>query len=84
MNKRPPAYLWIELALATVSGALGLLTLVWRDWLEGVFGWDPDHHSGSLESLLVAALLLVALASGALARRGWRRHWTAAAGQPES
>src|SRR3954452_1069533 len=27
------------------AGVLGLLTLVWRDWLEAVFGWDPDHDS---------------------------------------
>jgi hypothetical protein len=76
MNKRLPVSFWIELALATVSGLLGLLTLVWRDWIEGVFGWDPDHHNGSLEWLLVAVLLLAALALGALARRGWRRRRT--------
>lgn len=76
MNKRSPASFWIELALATASGLLGLLTLVWRDWIEGVFGWDPDHHNGSLEWLLVAVLLLAAVALGTLAHRGWRRHRT--------
>jgi hypothetical protein len=79
MNKRLPTSFWIESALAAASGMLGLLTLVWRDWIEGVFGWDPDHHNGSLEWLLVAALLLAALTLGALARRGWRRHRAAAA-----
>lgn len=79
MNKRLPASFWIELALAVASGLLGLLTLVWRDWIEGVFGWDPDHHSGSLEWLLVAVLLIAAVALGALARHGWRRHRAVAA-----
>lgn len=79
MNKRPPASFWIESALAAVSGLLGLLTLVWRDWIEGVFGWDPDHHNGSFEWILVAVLLLAALALGALARRGWRRSRAVAA-----
>jgi hypothetical protein len=79
MNKRLPASFWMELALATASGVLGLLTLVWRDWIEGVFGWDPDHHSGSVEWLLVAVLLLTAFALGALARRDWRRQRTVAA-----
>lgn len=74
MNKRLPASFWIELAFALASGLLGLLTLVWRDWIEGVFGWDPDHHNGSLEWLLVAVLLIAALVLGALARRGWQRH----------
>ena len=79
MNKRLPASFWIELALAAASGMLGLLTLAWRGWIEGVFGWDPDHHNGSLEWLLVAALLLVAVALGELARRGWRRNRAVAA-----
>ena len=34
---------WVELAVAVVSVFLVLLTLVWRDWIEEVFGVDPDH-----------------------------------------
>jgi hypothetical protein len=74
VKKRAPTAFWIEAVLAGVSGFLFLLTLVWRDWIEGVFGWDPDHHNGSLEWLLVAALLLCAVTFGALARTRWRRY----------
>jgi hypothetical protein len=64
---------WVEAALTACSGALAALTLVWRDWLEAIFGTDPDRHSGSLEWLVVAILLVVALGAGALAHAEWRR-----------
>ena len=64
---------WVEAALGCLSGFLGLLTLVWRDWIEGVFGWDPDKHSGSVEWLVVVVLLALAVVLGGLARREARR-----------
>ena len=64
---------WLEAACAVCSGFLGLLTIVWHDWIEGVFGVDPDHHSGWLEWLIVAVLLAVSLASTLAARVEWRR-----------
>jgi DMSO/TMAO reductase YedYZ heme-binding membrane subunit len=73
MNRRPSVAFWVETALAAISGFLLLLTLVWRDWIEGVFGVDPDRHNGSLEWLLVAVLLLVTLAFSAMARGHWQR-----------
>lgn len=60
-----------ETVLGAVAGSMGLLTLVWRDWLEAVFGWDPDHHSGSAELVVVLAPLMVALLMGWTAR--WER-----------
>jgi DMSO/TMAO reductase YedYZ heme-binding membrane subunit len=63
---------WVESVLASCSGLLFLLTLVWRDWIEEVTGWDPDRHSGALESAIVAALLAVTLAFAAAARAEWR------------
>ena len=74
MTKRPPSAFWIEAVLASVSGFLFLLTVVWRDWIEGVFGVDPDHQNGSLELLLVAFFLLATIAFSALARGQWRRY----------
>jgi hypothetical protein len=59
---------WFEVALSVASGLLGLVTLVWRDWIEIVFGIDPDHHSGTLEWVIVFALLLIAVIAGVLAR----------------
>lgn len=68
-----PRRFWVEVGLAGLSACLFVLTLVSSDWIEQVFGFDPDHHNGSLEWLLVAALLAVTLSFGALARSHWRR-----------
>jgi hypothetical protein len=62
----------VESAVAAVAGALALLTLFWRDWIESLTGWDPDHHNGSAEWLIVFVLLAVALAMGAASWRHWR------------
>jgi hypothetical protein len=45
---------------------------VWHDWIEGVFGFDPDHHNGSFEWELVVVCCVVSLAAAYLARREWR------------
>ena len=62
----------LESAIAVVAGALGILTIFWHDWIEALTGWDPDHHNGSFEWIIIVALLAVAVAVGALARRDWR------------
>jgi hypothetical protein len=64
---------WWEIALASVSAGLGALTLATRDWIEVTFGVDPDRGSGSLEWLIVAAAIAVALTLAAAARVEWRR-----------
>jgi hypothetical protein len=63
----------LEAGFGGAAAALGVLTLFWRDWIEAIFGVDPDHHSGSLEWLVVAVLLIIAASLGALARADWRR-----------
>lgn len=69
----------LEAAIAVLAGALGILTLVWRDWIEALTGWDPDHHNGSAEWLVVVVLLAVAAVMGIVSRRHWRLHVEAAA-----
>ena len=64
---------WIEVALGLTSGLLLLLTLVTREWIELLFGVDPDGGSGALEWLIVACLVLLTLAFGAFARREYGR-----------
>ncbi len=64
---------WVESALATVTGLLAVITLFTRDWIEVVFGVDPDHGSGSLEWALIAVLVVATLVVGSLARMEWRR-----------
>jgi hypothetical protein len=64
---------WVEAGLATFSAGIFLLTLVWKDWIEIIFRIDPDHHSGSLEWLIVSAALVATIAFTLLARFDWRR-----------
>lgn len=78
--KSPKARFRIEMAVALAAGALGILTALWHDWIEALTGWDPDHHNGSAEWLIVAALLVVAAAMGVLARRDWKVLVAAAGG----
>jgi hypothetical protein len=55
---------WLESALALACGALAALTLVWRGWIEALTGLDPDHHSGSLEWIVVAGLATCSIVVG--------------------
>ena len=64
---------WIDAVLGSAAGALTLLTLVWRDWIEIVLRVDPDQHSGFLEWLVVGVLIVVAVLSGGLAHHELRR-----------
>ncbi|MFI5833983.1 ABC transporter permease [Micromonospora sp. NPDC051300] len=63
---------WVEVVTASFSGALFLLTLVWKDWLEA-FGIEPDNHDGTVEWLLVAGLLVLTAVCAVSARVEWRR-----------
>jgi hypothetical protein len=64
---------WVECALASFSAFLVILTAVWHDWIEGIFGFDPDQHNGSFEWELVIVCLLIAALFGVLARNEWRK-----------
>ena len=61
------------MALASLGSALFVLTAAWRDWIEAVFGVDPDRHSGTTELLVAAMLLSASLTAAVLARAEWRR-----------
>lgn len=68
-----------ESALAVLTGALAVLTIFWRDWIEGLTGWDPDHHSGSAEVAIIIALAAVSVVLALLAGRT-KRHLNAVEG----
>ena len=63
----------IETTVAILTGALGIITIFWHDWIEILTGWDPDHHSGSVEAGLIVALLAMSVTCAVLARRTYRR-----------
>jgi hypothetical protein len=64
---------WAESLIAGAALCLALLTVVWRDWIEEIFGVDPDNHSGALEWFIVVGLLVVAAALAVTARLEWRQ-----------
>lgn len=63
----------VEMGFTLLCGTLSLLTLCWGDWIEILTGLDLDHHSGSLERMIIAApLLLVCVLTSLAARAQWR------------
>jgi hypothetical protein len=64
---------WIEAALAALTACLFVLTLITREWIEAITGWDPDGGSGSLEWGLLVVLLVASLVCSGLARAEWMR-----------
>ncbi len=73
MSRKVRPLFWIEAALAAFSGALAVLTLFWRDWIEALTGYGPDQHDGSVEWLIVIALFVACAALALAARAEWRR-----------
>jgi hypothetical protein len=60
---------WVETALGSTTAILAVVTLISRDWIEVLFGVDPDGGSGALEWTILAALATASLALGLMARK---------------
>jgi hypothetical protein len=73
MKHKPRRRFWGEIGMLILSAALMIVTVVWPDWIEIVFGVDPDEGDGSLEWLIVAGSLVLAIVFLAASRREWRR-----------
>jgi hypothetical protein len=64
---------WWEIVGAALSVGLLIATLIVPNWIEVVFGVDPDAGSGALERWIVIALAATTLLSLVLAGREWWR-----------
>jgi hypothetical protein len=73
MKRNLPARFWFEAVTAAVGSILFVLTLITREWIEALTGWDPDGGNGSLELIIALALLAISAASILAARRDYRR-----------
>jgi undecaprenyl pyrophosphate phosphatase UppP len=66
--------LFIEAAASVLTGLLAVVTIFWHDWIEALTGWDPDHHNGSFEILIIGVLALVSVICGLAARSTLKRY----------
>ncbi|MFF0342772.1 hypothetical protein [Kribbella sp. NPDC004875] len=64
---------WWQAGFSAAALVLALVTLISREWIELLTGWDPDRGSGTVEWVIVSVLAVVAVALGAAARREWHR-----------
>lgn len=73
MRRHLPALFWIETVAAIVGFALLVLTLVSREWVEELTGFEPDGGNGAFEVALPLVLFAIAAAASIAARREYRR-----------
>jgi hypothetical protein len=73
MNRSVRGRFWLEAALASVTACLMLLTLIVPDWLEEIFGLDPDGGTGTVEIGIVVALVIATALLTVAAHRERRR-----------
>ena len=59
-NKSAVSKIALIRPLAGFCGGLAVLIVFWPDWIEALTGYDPDQHSGTVEWLIVIALLSTA------------------------
>ena len=65
--------LLLEVGLAILSVLLFVATPLWPEWIEIVFGVDPDYGNGSIEWLIMELTAISAVGAIFLARADWRR-----------
>jgi hypothetical protein len=62
----------IEALLAALSAAALVLTFLWPQWIEDLFGLDPDGGSGETEWGLSIGLAIVTVVFITRASLAWR------------
>jgi predicted lysophospholipase L1 biosynthesis ABC-type transport system permease subunit len=73
----PPTF-WIEVAVSAIAALFAALTALRVDWIEQILPLDLDHHTGSLEWKLAAAVSLAAALLSTSTFREWRKSLRAA------
>lgn len=63
---------WLEVALAILTAATAIATIVWGDWIELVFGIEPDEGNGTLELGVTLTIAVVSAILAMAARADWR------------
>ena len=84
MKTRLPLRFWIEAAFGLASAVVLAMTLAWPDWIERLFGLEPDAGDGSAEWGWAVAFAIATLALFADAGRTWRRAARDAAGSRDA
>ena len=58
---------WVEAFSGILGGILGLITVVWPDWIELLSDWDPDQHDASVDWMVAGGFLAFAAAMAIMA-----------------
>lgn len=72
MKRKLRTIFWWEAVGAVASGVLFIVTLINREWIEVMFGVEPDGGNGTMEWAVVVILAALTLLSGILVGREWR------------
>ncbi len=73
MNQRLRTRFWIEAIFAGTLGVLLAITMISREWIEIVFGVDPDHGDESVEWAALGLIGIVCCVLSVSALSEWRR-----------
>jgi hypothetical protein len=73
MKKQLRKIFWWETAGAVACAVLFIVTLFNREWIEVLFGVEPDGGNGTMEWAVVVVLAALTLLSVTLVSREWRR-----------
>ena len=64
---------WLESGFALAAAALAIVTAIVPDWIETVFGVDPDGGNGTVEWGITAAFVILTIVFVIAARVEYRR-----------
>lgn len=78
MSDKTTRSFWIQVSLASLTGTLLIVTLVFREWIEVILRITPDRESGALEWVVVALLFFATVVFTFFARYEWVRFHSSA------